>query len=123
MQTPIIYSKSDDRLLKIYNCAKRANYANKRFEDNITQHDVLLAIKRFNVRCGYCSKSLKSKHWQLDHFYPKVLGGKNKHENLVPCCRWCNTMKNALDGHSFILLCKNVVENNQINKLIKNNYV
>lgn len=120
MERPIIYTKNDDRLLKLYKCALKAKYANNRHSDNkLTQNDVLLTIKRFNLKCGYCSDPLRTKNWQLDHFYSKSMGGKNIHQNLVPTCKWCNVMKNALCGHSFILKCEKIIKFNQINSITR----
>lgn len=42
------------------------------------------------------------------------MGGKNKIDNLAPTCKWCNTMKNALDGNAFIEKCKKIVDKNLI---------
>jgi len=112
----IIYTKLDDGHLKIYKCQAKANSANKRFDDKITKSDVLNSLKRFDFKCGYCFKPIPTKHWQLDHFNPKANGGKNTHDNLVPCCRWCNTMKNALDGWAFIHKCKQISTDNQMER-------
>ena len=46
--------------------------------------------RRDGHKCGYCdSKS----HLTLDHVVPKSKGGGNTWENLVTCCRKCNTYK------------------------------
>ena len=103
----------DRALLKKYKCSAKPKAANKRFTDAIDMFDVLGCLKRFNFRCAYCNVSLKA-DWQLDHFYPRAMGGKNRPDNLCPTCSWCNTMKNALDGWAFIHRCKKIMNNNQI---------
>ena len=109
---------TDESLLRQYKCQSRANSANKRFEDNISKFDVLYSLKINNFKCFYCNDKIDFKNWQLDHFFPKASLGLNKKENLVACCKWCNTMKNALCGNSFINKCSEIVSNNFF---IKNN--
>jgi len=104
-----------EKLIRIYNCDSRAYSSNKRFEDKINPVDVLYTLQKFNFKCFYCKDKI-DKNWQLDHFYPRANGGKNVIDNLVPCCKWCNTMKNALDGIAFINKCKNILENNWFNQ-------
>ena len=104
--------ENEEKLLRVYGCATRATSANKRFIDNINKKDVLSALKLNNYKCFYCNSTIDKSNWQLDHFYPRALGGKNERKNLVACCRWCNTMKNALDGNAFISKCNHIVNNN-----------
>lgn len=117
----IIYSNDDLKLLQKFRCSLRAGYANKRFDDKICRHDVYQSLQRFNFKCGYCCRPLDEK-WQLDHFYARAVGGKNVNENLVPTCRWCNTMKSSLDGFSFLLKCHTVATHNQIQDFVKIKY-
>lgn len=114
----IIYSNHDLQLIEKFRCVFRAEYANKRFDDKICGHDVYQALQRFKFKCAYCIKPLDEK-WQLDHFYAKAVGGKNVNENLVPTCRWCNTMKSSLDGYSFLIKCQTITNYNQIKELVK----
>ncbi len=114
----IIYNSAQLNIINEFNCATRALVVNKKQNDKITTHDVLTIIERQNKKCFYCNSPLINKNYQIDHFYPKSMGGKTVIQNLVATCRWCNTMKNALDGHAFIAKCKVIVENNHLN-LIK----
>jgi hypothetical protein len=109
---------NDYSLIRQFKCASRAKTANKRFEDNINSFDVLFSLKLNNFNCFYCNDKIDYKDWELDHFNPKANGGKNKRENLVACCKWCNTMKNALDGNAFINKCNQILKNNFF---VKNN--
>lgn len=57
-------------------------------------------FKRDNHTCGYCgSKS----DLTLDHIIPKSKGGGDTWENLVTCCRSCNTQKDNLTLEEFEL--------------------
>ena len=98
--------------IKIFKCASKSDSANSRFEDKISKEVVLDVLIRFNYRCFYCYDALKPTKWQLDHYFPRANGGKNIFENLVCTCKWCNTMKNALDGRAFLNKCLNIIENN-----------
>ncbi len=110
----IVYTDNDLLKSKQFKCKFRATYANKRFDDKISSIDVLNTLKRFSFKCAYCGDLLNYNNWQLDHFYAKAMGGKNKINNLAPTCKWCNTMKNALDGFAFIEKCKKIVASNLI---------
>ncbi|HOM70810.1 MAG TPA: HNH endonuclease [Armatimonadota bacterium] len=46
---------------------------------------------RDNYTCQYCGQ--KSKELTIDHVIPKRMGGPSTWENLVCCCRKCNTKK------------------------------
>ncbi len=114
MSKLIFRTSAELKNIKKYRCDAKSKTANSRFEDQISKEVVLDVLERFKYRCFYCYNVLKPNKWQLDHFYARATGGKNVYENLVCSCKWCNTMKNALDGHSFISKCFNVVENNHL---------
>jgi hypothetical protein len=103
-----IYTDSDLETIKTYNMVKRVYYSNSRFSDNLLVIDLLNAFKRSDFKCTYCKEQLDPVSWQLDHFHAKARGGKNEFKNLAPSCRWCNIMKNALSGDSFLLKCKKI---------------
>jgi 5-methylcytosine-specific restriction endonuclease McrA len=44
-------------------------------------------------RCGYCGHSITIEAMQIDHIHPKVDGGTDALENLLPSCRTCNNYK------------------------------
>jgi hypothetical protein len=107
-----IYSNEDLKVIKDYRLESRVEGSNKRFKQYIIVLDLLNSIKRLGFRCYYCQEPLDKKTWQLDHFHSKKLGGKNEPNNLAPSCKWCNQMKNALDGNSFLVRCKKIVISN-----------
>ena len=52
-------------------------------------------------KCWYCGTNLDRDHHKLngfttDHFKPKCSNGKQKLNNLVPCCRRCNSGKSGM---------------------------
>lgn len=111
---------TDESLLRQFKCQTKANSANKRFDDKITKYDVLFSLKLNDFKCFYCNDKIDFKYWELDHFYSRAMFGKNEKSNLVACCKWCNTMKNALDGNSFLAKCSQILENNFF---VKNNCI
>jgi len=47
--------------------------------------------------CWYCGKKVGFKNLTMDHIIPLSRGGRSTKDNLVPCCKTCNTKKkNAL---------------------------
>jgi len=48
-------------------------------------------LARDNYTCQYCGH--QSRDLTVDHLAPKRLGGKSAWENLVCCCRRCNSKK------------------------------
>lgn len=48
-------------------------------------------LARDNYTCQYCGQ--KAKDLTVDHVIPKRLGGPTTWENLVCCCKKCNTKK------------------------------
>ena len=57
------------------------------------------AFTRFNVflrdkfTCQYCHDFFKAEELTFDHVIPKSKGGKTSWQNVVTCCRLCNTKK------------------------------
>ena len=46
-------------------------------------------------RCQYCSNIFAAKHLTLDHVQPRSKGGQTSWENIVTCCKTCNTSKGS----------------------------
>lgn len=43
--------------------------------------------------CAYCKRKFTSSELTADHVIPKARGGKTCWENIVSCCKECNTKK------------------------------
>ena len=47
--------------------------------------------------CWYCGQKVGYANLTMDHVIPLARGGRSTKDNLVPCCKDCNTKKkNAL---------------------------
>ena len=46
--------------------------------------------------CHYCRKSFSYKYLTMDHLVPLSRGGRSTKDNLVPCCKDCNTLKKSM---------------------------
>ncbi|AFV50663.1 HNH endonuclease [Pseudomonas phage AF] len=53
----------------------------------------VLAFKQSGGLCGYCGEELTERNLTIDHKVPRCHGGDHSLENLIACCRWCNTSK------------------------------
>lgn len=57
-------------------------------------------FERDGHKCVYCKSK---KHLTLDHLTPRSLGGSDKdRNNLVACCKFCNSNKGALMPANFL---------------------
>lgn len=45
--------------------------------------------------CYYCGKKVGYADLTMDHVIPLVRGGRSTKDNLVPCCKECNTRKKS----------------------------
>jgi 5-methylcytosine-specific restriction protein A len=43
--------------------------------------------------CHYCQKVMEPQEVTMDHLLPISRGGKSTKNNVVPCCKPCNTAK------------------------------
>lgn len=58
------------------------------------KRDTRLAVfEKFPGRCGYCGCGINLQSMQVDHIHPRVAGGTDAMENLLPACRPCNNYK------------------------------
>jgi 5-methylcytosine-specific restriction protein A len=47
-------------------------------------------------QCYYCGNDLTAKSATMDHLLPISQGGKSTKNNVVPCCKSCNSQKRDL---------------------------
>ncbi|MDX9835026.1 MAG: HNH endonuclease [Desulfobulbus sp.] len=45
--------------------------------------------------CWYCSRLVGFKNLTMDHVIPLGRGGRSSKDNIVPCCKGCNTRKRS----------------------------
>lgn len=45
--------------------------------------------------CYYCQKQFSAAELTMDHIVPLSRGGKTEKNNVVPCCKACNTAKKS----------------------------
>lgn len=58
---------------------------------------------RDNLACVYCGKHIdEGIELTLDHVHPTELGGSNEAENLVTCCKQCNSAKGKKTIRQFL---------------------
>lgn len=62
-------------------------------------NDWLAKLEFLDYKCAYCGQ--KTKDITCDHIIPLTRGGLNKIENLVPCCKSCNSKKHTKTGDEF----------------------
>ena len=55
-------------------------------------------LKRDNYTCAYCGLDAN----QVDHIIPRASGGTHDLDNLVACCKTCNSKKGALNEGVFL---------------------
>ena len=45
--------------------------------------------------CWYCGRQVGFNNLTMDHVIPLARGGRSTRDNLVPCCKECNTRKKS----------------------------
>lgn len=60
-------------------------------ESELTEKEWDFAIKYFNCRCAYCGEY--TSNLTKDHIKPLNDGGKLTRDNVIPCCKSCNSSK------------------------------
>lgn len=62
---------------------------------NKTKRQQLRALiyEKCGGRCGYCGMAVTYREMQMDHMHPRVAGGLDHIDNLLPSCRCCNNYK------------------------------
>lgn len=65
-------------------------YINVSHKPKFSRKNVYL---RDDYTCQYCGKKFKAEDLTFDHVVPRKNGGQTTWENIVTCCRECNTHK------------------------------
>lgn len=58
-----------------------------------TSADAIARLRRDTRNCPYCGKRIPAGKVVIDHFIPLCKGGDHSPDNLVGCCRTCNSKK------------------------------
>lgn len=60
-----------------------------------------IVYNKYDGHCGYCGKEIAYKDMQVDHIFPRYLGGTDDVNNLLPSCRSCNFRKQTYSVGKF----------------------
>lgn len=78
-------------------------------KSDVTYENCKRLLETYNHSCAYCLRPLTAANKTFDHMRPVTKGGLHLMDNLVPCCRSCNSRKQnktlleMLWGKCFIL--------------------
>jgi hypothetical protein len=105
--------------MKELNEEKRYNvniaYSFYRYCANEKNYNFKLTIDEFKdiikQRCYYCNHFEVNRLMGIDRTDSSI--GYSK-DNIVPCCKTCNMMKNTLNKETFILMCVHITTKNMI---------
>jgi 5-methylcytosine-specific restriction endonuclease McrA len=65
-------------------------------ENTLTPEQMAETLEYFGYRCGYCLvdlRTLPKGQRTIDHMLPLIRGGANSQDNVIPCCKSCNSRK------------------------------
>ncbi len=72
-----------------------------------------ITIRKCGGRCWYCgTKPEVETDLTVDHAVPQSRGGSNADWNLLPCCVYCNRLKDSCTIHEFRKVVKQIVVRN-----------
>lgn len=79
---------------------KLARFAQKRRHERrkdfaLTDNEWIEAVEYFENECAYCGD--KEKKLTYDHYIPFSKGGSFTADNIIPCCKKCNSSKKDND--------------------------
>lgn len=80
----------NDPLCKKDNTKKKLQKMKRR---QYTAYERELVYRKGECKCYICGKDLLLSDMTLDHVVPLAKGGADCLDNLMPCCRECNTWK------------------------------
>lgn len=72
---------------------KKYHAERKALKYELTPEKLLKAFNKTNGICPYCSCKITKSSFSLDHRKPISKGGTNHLNNLIACCRSCNSRK------------------------------
>lgn len=69
--------------------------------DPPTRQELITWVRAAVKVCHYCKRMLTTKTFSTDHWLPVVRGGTSALNNLVPCCKHCNEVKESMTAGEF----------------------
>ena len=85
------------RVVQLRNwCARKLNLKVPFSRRNLIIRDSIMRNGKPTLVCQYCADSLSLSTYSLDHIVPRSHGGLSTWENLVACCKDCNSRKSNL---------------------------
>ena len=80
-------------------------------KNNFSAKKWLIVQSKTNSKCAYCGADLLEMNYfdsTIDHIIPKSKGGNDNVDNLLPCCRNCNSSKGgkSIEEYRFWVTCK-----------------
>ncbi len=94
-----VVDEYQDKLIRTVSTAYKLPKVLRLFQTHKLLHNV--KFTRMNVfyrdqfQCQYCSQKLNASELTFDHVIPVSLNGKTDWENVVTCCKKCNTKKGS----------------------------
>lgn len=76
----------------------REEYKKEQTRERVRQHRERKRAEQGIKTCVYCGKDATG----YDHIVPRSKGGTDDDENLVPCCKRCNSSKSSKDLADFL---------------------
>ena len=66
------------------------------------RHNRRIVFYKTGGICAYCGRELDPLgQWHIDHVTPKIEGGKDAIDNLLPACQSCNMKKRGRDPDGY----------------------
>lgn len=91
------YQRNKEKLKKQTTMRVRNQRAfEKGASETLTLSDWEKVLEKFDNRCAYCGGEGFPLGLGADHLIPLNHGGKNTPDNVVPCCRSCNSRKHTM---------------------------
>lgn len=92
--TEKVDGNNDDVIVTIHELVVQGEY-HRGQSDNIPPSVRRKVYLRDGDVCNYCREPVDDWDRTLDHVIPRSRGGEHTEENLVVCCRSCNSSKGA----------------------------
>lgn len=73
--------------------ARKLNLKVPRSRRNIILRDSVIRNGMLVLICQYCATALTTETYSLDHVLPRSRGGTSEWDNIVACCKDCNSEK------------------------------